>query len=91
MSKLSHEQAVSILRESDKLPELARAVATLADDADTSPEELLPALDRGGYVAEQAAIALHRMTGTPWPEERRPATSRGFWEARLDLKRSSAS
>lgn len=83
MSKLSHEQAVSILRKSDKLPELTRAVGTLADDANTRPDELLPALDHVGYVAEQAAIALHRMTNTPWPEERQPATSRGFWEARL--------
>jgi hypothetical protein len=83
MGKLSHEQAVSILRKSDKLPDLTRAVGTLADDANTRPDELLPALDHVGYVAEQAAIALHRITNTPWPEERRPATSRGFWEVRL--------
>jgi hypothetical protein len=59
----------------------------LADDPDTTPEELLPALDHPGVVAEQAAIALHRMTGTPWAGDRKPITSREFWDVRLRLDR----
>ena len=45
-----------VLAESCSLSSLAEAVAFLADDPGTSPEELLPALRHPGIVAEQAAI-----------------------------------
>jgi len=84
MAKLSRQEALEALHSGGELPALARAVALLADDPATAAEELLPALDHPGYVAEQAAIALHRMTGTPWPEKHQPIVSRRFWELRLE-------
>jgi hypothetical protein len=63
---------------------LARAVGSLGEDPRTKPAELLPALDHPGYVAEQAAIILHRMTATPWSRSGSPITSREFWERRLE-------
>lgn len=89
MGKLTHKQALETIRQGGRLPVLARAVGVLADDPDTTPEELLPALDHPGIVAEQAAIALHRMTGTPWAGDRKPITSRDFWDARLRADRQA--
>ena len=83
MGRMAHDEAMKTLESSRDSGELARAVASLIDDQATRPEELLPALDCPGYVAEQAAIALHRLTGTPWPSEGNPDISRSSWERRL--------
>jgi hypothetical protein len=83
MSLLTREQALRTLAESRNLAALAEAVAFLADDPSTSPEELLPALRHPGIVADQAAIRLHKLTQTPLTEDGQPVVSAGFWEARL--------
>ncbi len=83
MARYTHDEAIEILRISQELTELARAIGSLADDPQTTPQEILPALDHPGLVAEQAAIALHRMTQTPWLAPRRPILDRQFWELRL--------
>lgn len=84
MDKLTRNEALEVLAAGKSNVELARAVGSLADDPDTDPKELLPALDHPGYVAEQAAIALHRMTNTPWLQEGQPIISRRFWDQRLE-------
>ncbi len=83
MTQLTHERAVRVLSESRDLADLAEAAAFLADDPASKPEELLAGLDHPGVVADQAAIALHRMTETPLSPERQPVTSKEFWQRRL--------
>ena len=70
MAKLTHDLARKTLREGGNLAELTRAVAFLGDDPATKPEGLLPALDHPGYIADVAAIALHKITGAPGGEGR---------------------
>ena len=83
MAVLTRNEALRILAESRSLPALAEAVAFLADDPTTTPEDLLPALRHPGIVADQAAIRLHKMTQTPLGEGREPIVSVGFWKGRL--------
>lgn len=84
MSSLTHKKAVSILRKSDSLVDLVEAVAFLADDYATKSDELLPALDHPGIVADHAAIALHKMTTVPWGKNKQPITDRRFWRLCLE-------
>jgi hypothetical protein len=79
MNSLTHKKAVAILSKSDSLVDLVEAVAFLADDYTTKSEELLPALDHPGIVADHAAIALHKMTAVPWGKKKQPITDRRFW------------
>jgi hypothetical protein len=83
MDQLTHEQAVWTLAHSQSLADLAEAAAFLTDDPTTDPGELLPALDHPGVVADQAAIALHRLTGTPVSADSQPVTQKAFWSNRL--------
>ena len=88
MNSMTHKKAVAILRKSDSLVDLVEAVAFLTEDPATKPEELLPALDHPGIVMDHAAIALHKMTDTPWDKNKQPITDRKFWRLRLNRKPS---
>ena len=84
MGRLSHAEALKIVAESGNSAKLAEAVGSLGDDPATKPEELLPALHHGGYIAEQAAMILHQITRTPPGHDGKPITSQRFWQQRLD-------
>ena len=88
MNSMTHKKAAAILRKSDSLVDLVEAVAFLADDYTTKADELLPALDHPGIVADHAAIALHKMTAVPWGKKKQPITDRQFWRLRLNRKPS---
>lgn len=80
---MTHKKATAILDRSDDLASLTEAVAFLVEDSATKPEELLVALNLPGIVAEHAAIALHKMTDTPWDKDGQPVISHRFWNLRL--------
>ena len=83
MGRQGHDDAIRAIESSTDLVELASAIGSLIDDPSTRPEELLPALVGHGFVAEQAAIALHRLTQTPWLREAHPILSARTWRKRL--------
>lgn len=83
-------QAVSTLRDGGPLTSLAEAVGVVASDTHSTDAELLLALRHPGFVAERAALALHRRTGAPL--EGNPArciTSENRWRTLLKPRRTS--
>jgi len=66
------------------LASVVEAAATIARDTNTSVEDLLKCLDRGGLAAETAAIELYRRTKRAVPASlRRLALGRREWEGFL--------
>ena len=68
---MTPRDAVKRLRDGAPLVELADAIATLCETPQTTREELMLGLSYGGFVQEQAALALYRRTGRVLPDNRR--------------------
>jgi len=83
-ARIGREQARRVLAASDSLYDLGVAVGSLADDPETQPEDLLPALRKPAVIADIAAIALHRKTGWPCDPRGKPVVSHDYWRAVLD-------
>ena len=80
MRMLSHKKAVAVLAECEDLVRLAEAVGVLLCDPATTPRDWLPGLSHPGFIAEQAAIALHKITKTDW-DHGQPILDPAFWSA----------
>lgn len=62
---MTRSEAVETLREGGSTTALAEAVGVLIADTRATDEELLVALKHRGFVAEEAALALHRRKRVP--------------------------
>lgn len=67
---MTSEEALQRLRTGGELPDLAEAIGTVAGDPGASLDTILLGLKYGGFVAEQAALALYRRTSRTLPEDR---------------------
>lgn len=64
------EDARRTLQESRDYVRLAEAIGVVAGDPASPLEDIIVGLRHGGFVAEQAALALYKRTGRPLPEDR---------------------
>jgi hypothetical protein len=69
MSRALNEARAVLIKGGD-LVELAEAIGTIIADPSSSLDDIRLGLQHGGLIAEQAAIALHRREGIPFPEQR---------------------
>ncbi len=77
---MTREQALQSLRQDGPDRDLLEAIGVLATDRATRVSDLMLGLDHRGIVAEQAALALYKRTGRPFPPDRRNcATTRDDW------------
>jgi len=61
---MTTREAIETLRRGGRSVDLAKAIAVLVSDPSTMPRDLLLGLQHPGFVAEQAAFALYRLTNT---------------------------
>jgi hypothetical protein len=81
---MTTKQAIEVLERGGELPELAEAVGLVCSDPATAFEAILPGLRPGGFVAEQAALALYKRTFRPLPADRNAlVTDPDAWRAWL--------
>lgn len=67
---MTFDEARGILRAGGEWADLAEAVGVVIASPESSPWDLVLGLKHGGVVAEQAALALYRRTGTTLPDNR---------------------
>ncbi len=88
---MSPRKAASVVRVGGAWPDLIEAVGVLAASRETEVDDLILALRHGGVVAEQAAFALYRTTGTPLPRDRaKLSVSQASWIRRINALRKKA-
>jgi len=62
--------AVRLLRTGGRWADLGEAIGVVIASPESSVFDILPGLKHGGFIAEQAALALYKRTGRPLPEDR---------------------
>lgn len=67
---MTNENAIETLRAGGSMAELAEAIAAVASNPRSSIEDIMLGLAHGGFIQEQAALALYRRTGEPIPKDR---------------------
>jgi hypothetical protein len=64
------DEARQALQESRDYVRLAEAIGVVISSTASSLEDIMLGLRHGGFIAEQAALALYKRTGRPLPEDR---------------------
>jgi len=62
---LTLEEAIVVLRSGGALVDVAEAIGVVISSSESRLDDILLGLSHGGFVAEQAAMALHHRTGRP--------------------------